>query len=57
MAVDFSHLSALAGGYQAAFLCGAGFALLAALIGAFLLREIPMPAAAGHAIPSTSETE
>jgi len=57
MAVDFGHLAALAGGYQAAFLCGAGFALLAALIGAFLLREMPMPASAGHAIPSTSETE
>jgi hypothetical protein len=35
------HLSALAGGYQAAFLCGASFALLAGLLGALLLRTPP----------------
>jgi hypothetical protein len=51
------HLSVLAGGYQAAFLCGAGFAFLAALAGAFLMRDIPMPAASGHGMTADPETE
>ena len=51
------HLAALAGGYQAAFLCGAGFAFLAALAGAFLMREIPLSAVAGHGMPADPETE
>jgi EmrB/QacA subfamily drug resistance transporter len=51
------HLAALAGGYQAAFLCGAGFAFLAALAGAFLMREMPMSAVAGHGMPADPETE
>jgi MFS family permease len=38
------HFGALAGGYQAAFLCGACFALLAALMGVFLLRIPSAPA-------------
>jgi hypothetical protein len=57
MAVDVDHLTALAGGYQAAFLCGAGFALLAALIGAFLMREMPVTQGAGHGLPAPNETE
>jgi EmrB/QacA subfamily drug resistance transporter len=32
------HTASLAGGYQAAFLCGACFALLSGLLGVFLLR-------------------
>jgi EmrB/QacA subfamily drug resistance transporter len=38
------HLQALAGGYQAAFLVGACFVLLAALLGGLLLREVSAPA-------------
>jgi EmrB/QacA subfamily drug resistance transporter len=38
------HFGALTGGYQAAFLCGACFALLAALMGVFLLRIPSAPA-------------
>jgi EmrB/QacA subfamily drug resistance transporter len=44
------HIAALAGGYQAAFLCGACFALLAALLGGLLLR---IPAAAKPAMESS----
>ncbi len=40
------HVAALAGGYQAAFLCGAAFALLAGLLGVFLLRVPPTGQAA-----------
>ena len=43
-----SHLSALAGGYQAAFLLGGCFALLAALTGGVLIRQAEAPAAALH---------
>lgn len=35
------HLGALTGGYQAAFLCGGAFALLAGLLGVSLLRTPP----------------
>jgi EmrB/QacA subfamily drug resistance transporter len=45
-AAGMDPLSALAGGYNAAFLVGAGFAALAALLGATLLKEAP---AAAHA--------
>ncbi|HEY1774482.1 MAG TPA: MFS transporter [Gammaproteobacteria bacterium] len=37
-AAGVGHATSLAGGYQAAFLCGACFALLAGLLGVFLLR-------------------
>ncbi|HEY1991017.1 MAG TPA: MFS transporter, partial [Gammaproteobacteria bacterium] len=37
-AAGTDHLSALTGGYQAAFLCGACFALLGAVLGVALLR-------------------
>jgi len=47
MAVDVTHIAALAGGYQAAFLCGAGFAFAAALLGWLLLRPAPQPLAEG----------
>ena len=47
MAVDVTSIAALAGGYQAAFLCGAAFALLAALLGWLLLRPAPQPLAEG----------
>jgi hypothetical protein len=47
MAVDITYRTALAGGYQAAFLCGAAFALLAALLGWLLLRPAPQPLAEG----------
>jgi predicted MFS family arabinose efflux permease len=43
ISAGMDHASALAGGYQAAFICGGCFALLAALLGVFLLRT---PAAA-----------
>ncbi len=39
LATGQDQLSALAGGYRIAFLVGAGFALLAAMVGAVLLRE------------------
>jgi len=51
------HAEALAGGFHAAFLCGAGFAILAALLGAVLMREAPVPGATGHAIPTNPEIE
>jgi EmrB/QacA subfamily drug resistance transporter len=40
------HAVALAGGYQAAFLCGAAFALLSGVLGIVFLRTSPMSAAA-----------
>ncbi|HEY3643888.1 MAG TPA: DHA2 family efflux MFS transporter permease subunit [Gammaproteobacteria bacterium] len=49
-AAGMEHLGALAGGYQAAFVCGTCFALLAALLGVFLLR-IP---AAGQVVAAES---
>ena len=42
------HMTALAGGYQAAFLVGACFAVLAALIGGSLIRQAAVPAAPMH---------
>jgi len=36
------HVAALAGGYQAAFLCGACCALLAGVLGVLLLRTPPV---------------
>ncbi|HEV2322176.1 MAG TPA: DHA2 family efflux MFS transporter permease subunit [Gammaproteobacteria bacterium] len=46
------HLAALAGGYQMAFLVGAGFVVLGALLGGLLLREAApgaeAPQPAGH---------
>ncbi|MFI4967137.1 MAG: DHA2 family efflux MFS transporter permease subunit [Gammaproteobacteria bacterium] len=47
-AAGAGHFDALTGGYQAAFLCGACIALLAALMGVFLLRipSAPVTAAA-----------
>jgi EmrB/QacA subfamily drug resistance transporter len=52
-----AHLDALAGGFHAAFLCGACFAILAAALGAFLMREAPVTGAAGQGLPSNPETE
>ena len=46
-AVGTEHLAALAGGYQAAFLCGACFAFAAALLGWLLLRPASQPVAQG----------
>ncbi len=45
-----AHAEALAGGYQAAFLCGAAFALLAGVLGVVFLRTSPVSAtpAAAH---------
>lgn len=40
-AAGVEHVASLAGGYQAAFLSGAAFALLAGLLGVFLLRIQP----------------
>jgi len=56
-AAGAGHADALAGGFHAAFLCGAGFAILAALLGATLMREAPVTGTAGHAIPTDPETE
>ena len=42
-------LTALAGGYGAAFLVGAGFATLAALLGGLVLPRSATPATGGHA--------
>ena len=42
------HMVSLAGGYQAAFLVGACFALLAALIGGLLIRKTAAPVAPMH---------
>ena len=39
LAAGQDQLAALAGGYRIAFLVGAAFALLAAVVGAALLRE------------------
>jgi MFS family permease len=47
-AVGGNHLAALTSGYHLAFLVGAVFATLAAVLGAGFLRPRPMPAGAGH---------
>jgi EmrB/QacA subfamily drug resistance transporter len=47
-AAGHAHLSALTGGYHAAFVVGALFALAAAIIGTTLLRTPPAPVAAAH---------
>ena len=49
-AAGVDPMASLAGGYQAAFLCGAAFALLAAVLGVFLLRTPP----AGQAVLAES---
>jgi EmrB/QacA subfamily drug resistance transporter len=53
-AAGHSHLSALTGGYHAAFVVGALFALAAAIIGTTLLRTPRAPATTEHepAVPS-----
>ena len=48
MGAGADHMAALAGGYQAAFLVGACFAILAALIGGSLIRQTAAPAAPMH---------
>jgi len=53
LAVGHGRLAALDGGYHTAFLIGAAFALLAALLGAFLLREsASAPAVAETPMPA-----
>ena len=49
-ATGVDHLAALTGGYQAAFLCGACFALLGAVVGVSLLRSpaVATKAATAH---------
>ena len=51
MAGGLEHVQALAGGYQAAFLVGACFVALAAVLGGLLLRDAP--AGAGEAQTAT----
>jgi EmrB/QacA subfamily drug resistance transporter len=55
------QLIALTGGYHAAFLAGALFAIAAALLGAFLLRPSAMPAYGGgeeaFGAPATAEAD
>jgi len=46
LAAGSAHAEALAGGYQAAFLCGAAFAFLAGVLGALFLRTSGVPTAA-----------
>jgi len=48
--------SALTGGYHAAFLAGAAFALAAAVVGGLFLHEQQHAAAESHAMPAMSET-
>jgi hypothetical protein len=51
-----SHIGALNTGYHTAFLIGAGFALLAASLGALLLREKATTPAADRASAVPSDT-
>jgi len=52
------QLQALNGGYHAAFLVGALFAIAAAVIGATLLRESPAPAGEGAVgVPATAQVD
>src|SRR5262249_52681157 len=46
MGAGTDHAAALAGGYQAAFLCGAAFALLAGVLGVLFLRTSQAPVSA-----------
>jgi len=54
LAAGHSHLDALNGGYQAAFLVGAACAALAALLSACWLRPVPAEPARPAAIPSAA---
>jgi EmrB/QacA subfamily drug resistance transporter len=51
-----THIAALTGGYHAAFVVGALFAVAAAAIGALLLRTARQPAAEAHDATATSRT-
>jgi hypothetical protein len=48
------HLDALTGGYHIAFLVGAGFALLAGVLGGTLLRPAQQPAEHQEAAPTAA---
>ena len=48
---------ALNGGYHAAFLCGAIFAVVAALLGVFVLRPGPQAGPAEEAVDAIAEPE
>jgi EmrB/QacA subfamily drug resistance transporter len=51
-------LAALNGGYHLAFVIGAGFAVLAAVVAGALIRaEAPAPAYGGEGMPATAEAE
>jgi MFS family permease len=51
-----SHLEALTGGYHVAFVVGAACALVAAALGAALLRPVAAPAPAdGHGVPAQAD--
>jgi EmrB/QacA subfamily drug resistance transporter len=54
-----THIAALVGGYHAAFAVGAVFALIAAGLGGFLLREASQPAhhEEPHGVPALAECE
>jgi MFS family permease len=52
----YSHLSALTGGYHAAFVVGALFAIAAAVVGTVLLRTSKAPADTPHE-PAVAERE
>jgi MFS family permease len=54
LASGYSHLAALDAGYHTAFLIGALFAALAAVLGTLLLRA-EAPAAADHVVASSGD--